>query len=83
MIECGVTRTGSATKDWSGEVTLPVSFSNAAYDVIAQAFKLTKNGANRAVTSDVFGKTTTSVYCGWFSSTWVDVTSIYVYARGY
>ena len=82
LIECGVTRTGATTNDWSGEVSLPVAFSSDKYDVLAQVFKTDKNGSDRAATSDVFGKTTTSVFCGWFFQV-TAVNSIYVYARGY
>lgn len=83
LIEQGVTFTTTPTNDWAGEVSLPVSFSSEAFDVLAQAFKLSKDAAYRTATSDVFGKTTSSVFCGWYTSGTANVASIYVYARGY
>lgn len=83
LIEQGVTFTTTPTSDWSGEVSLPVAFSSEAFDVLAQAFKLDKNSGDRAVTSDVYGKTTSSVFCGWYLNGAAYTTSIYIYARGY
>ena len=83
LIECGVTITNKATGDWSGEVALPIAFSNTSYDVIVQPFKLNKNAAYRSTSSDVYGKTTTSVYCGWYWGAGSQVDSIFVYVRGY
>lgn len=83
LIEQGVTLTTTPTSDWSGEVSLPVAFSSEAFDVLAQAFKLDKNPADRAVTTDVYGKTTSSVFCGWYFGGAAYTTAIYIYARGY
>ena len=83
LIEQGVTYTGNPSRDFHTEVTLPISFSTESYDVLAQAFKLDKDFYDRAVTTDVFGKSASSVHCGWFIEGTADVTSIYVYARGY
>lgn len=83
LIEQGVTYTQTATNDFHSEINFPIAFSNESFEVLAQKFKLDKDYKARAASTDIFGKTTSSVFCGWYWGDVTRITSIYVYARGY
>lgn len=83
LIEQCITYTSSATADFHGTVSLLKSFSNTNYVVIAQAFDLDKEYGGRNTSTDVYGKTTSSVYCGWFSAEGYTKTGISLYCSGY
>lgn len=81
--ECGFTYKQSSNQtDVFKAISLPITFSDENYNVLSQAFKLDKNSGYRAVTSNVYGKTTTSVYCGWYGQGQYAI-GIYIQACGY
>lgn len=81
--ECGVAYQGNnLLADHCEIISLPIAFSDESYNVLAQAFKLDKGLGYRAVMSNVYGKTTTSVYCGWYGQNNYAL-GIYIQACGF
>lgn len=80
---CSYVRSAGKIADFTTFVSFPKAFTTTGYYAFVQAGKNDSNSVYRSVSSDLFGRKTTGVYCGWYGESGNAADSMSIYACGY